>query len=660
MRGGFGSADHGRLRGRVDPPAGRFLIRWVLAVTAAMSVGGGVEYAASARQIERRVVEESTAGYLAEVHGLEEVLAAELAPQARREQIGRELDRLLQTHETRYVALFDAEGTIVGVAGEDGQESAGGQEDTVDTRKVRSVALSQQPIAGIEEEEGEAGEEGRYEFLVPVRAPGETLVLEADQNAEVVGDLVSDLRLTKVGGLLIAILLSVPLSYLLGGRALRRRQVHAERTADTDALTGLAGRRPFRPALDAALAGSKAVPVVLALLDIDEFKQVNDRLGHSYGDRVLVALAESCEALRASDTAFRLGGDEFAVLLPHSNEETAVEVLDRVRRAMAIRVPGITFSCGIASGRPHDAVEAQELWERADAALYEAKRRGRRQTVSFTGMSSTLTVSVDKLDAVSVLLDEDSAITVAFQPIWDLHRGSVLGHEALLRLPPDSPINGPQEAFDLAERLGVAAELDARARRAVLKSVRARNWQGLLFINIHPAALRSLDVPALAAEVAAAGLEPADVTLEVTEQAGLDNPEPIRVLKRARALGFRLALDDMGHGNAGLRALTHVHFDVVKIDRGVIARLGTDPASDATVAAATTFVQRSGGWVVAEGIEDLHMLNAVRYGTHGPTDALPVLAGQGYLLGRPAAAPLAIDTCLDMISSKEDPPQVAI
>lgn len=117
----------------------------------------------------------------------------------------------------------------------------------------------------------------------------------------------------------------------------------------------------------------------------------------------------------------------------------------------------------------------------------------------------------------------------------------------------------------------------------------------------------------------------------------------------------------MGQGNAGLRALTHVRFDVVKIDRGVIARLGTDPASDATVAAATTFVQRSGGWVIAEGIEDLHMLNAVRDGTHGPTYTQPVLAGQGYLLGRPAATPLAIDTRLDFISpSVPELPQIAL
>lgn len=103
----------------------------------------------------------------------------------------------------------------------------------------------------------------------------------------------------------------------------------------------------------------------------------------------------------------------------------------------------------------------------------------------------------------------------------------------------------------------------------------------------------------------------------------------------------------MGRSNAGLRALTHVRFDVVKLDREVVARLGTDPASDATVAAATTFVQRTGGWVIAEGIEDLQMLNAVTQGTHNQINSPVVLAGQGYLLGHPSARPVSIHAQLE-------------
>ena len=492
--------------------------------------GGGwsVEYAYASQQLEERILRESVQQQTAHVLEVEQILAAALSSLERQAALDAKLDEIAGDYEIRFVGLFDAEGRALGVSGQDIE--AGQEVEALDPAKVRSVVSSQQPFAGIEEDEGESGQEGRYEFLLPVSSSDGPMVLEVDQHAGVVGALLADLRQRKALGLLASILCAIPLSYLLGGRNLQRRYHLAERMADTDALTGLAGRRPFRPALEAALTGANADAVALALIDIDEFKQVNDRLGHTYGDRVLVAMAGSFAALRASDTAFRLGGDEFAVMLPHTNDEQAQEVLERVRAAMAERSPGVTFSCGIASARSGDAVTMQELWERADAALYEAKRRGRRQTITFTDTTSPLTISVDKLDAVRALLDESTALGVAFQPIWDLHRGSVLGHEALLRLPAAIPIDGPQEAFDLAQRLGLAADLDQRARHAVLQSIRRQDWHGLLFINIHPDALRSLDVETFAAEVTDAGLEPADVILEVTEQAGLDHPEPIRVL----------------------------------------------------------------------------------------------------------------------------------
>jgi len=390
--------------------------------------------------------------------------------------------------------------------------------------------------------------------------------------------------------------------------------------------------------LQATLADPDVPSVALALIDVDRFKRLNDHLGHSYGDRVLVALGESFEALRSYDSAFRLGGDEFAVVLPHADDEQAVDVLERVRACLETRVPGVTVSCGVTSVRPEEQVSLQELWERCDSALYEAKRLGRARTVSFTAIASGITATADKLDAVAALLEDDRGLAVAFQPIWDLRRGRIVGHEALLRLPHDQPLDGPAEAFELGHRLGVAAELDASARRAVLRAVGVRRWEGLLFIHVHPDALRGLDVDSLVAEVSAAGLSHEDVVLEVTEQADLDNPENIRTLKRAHALGFRLALDDMGQGNAGLRALTHVRFDVIKLDRQVIARLGVDPASDATVAAATTFVLRTGGWVIAGGIEDLQKLDAIVAVTDRRATTVPIIAGQGYLLGRPAPA----------------------
>lgn len=584
-------------------------------------------------------LKETSNVYLAEVANLETILAEDLGADGRQQAIEGELNHIKTSYGTEYVALFDATGRSLAVA------SAQTQTDhSVDTQALRTVISTRRPLISAETDEGEAGEAGRYEFLLPVQSRDGVLVLEVDQSDTIINDLLTDLRRRKALTLVAALLIAIPLSYLLGGHTIYRRTRKAELAADTDALTGVAGRRPFRPALEAALSGTGRRPVALALIDIDNFKQVNDQLGHSYGDRVLVALADAFTMLRASDTAFRLGGDEFAVVLPDSTDEQAAAVIERVRTLMTAKVPGVTFSCGVAAARD---VFLQELWERADAALYEAKASGRRQTVTFTGMSTILTVSPERLDAVTALLSEDSALSVAFQPIWDLRTGSLLGHEALLRLPPGVPIDGPEQAFALAHRLGVVVQLDQRARHEVLRAVRESQWQGLLFINIHPDALRSLDVDAFETQVITAGLAAEQVVLEVTEHAGMDSQEPIRVLKQAQARGFRLALDDMGHGNAGLRALTLVRFDVIKIDRDVIVRLGTDPSADATVAAATTFVQRTGGWVIAEGIEDQRILTAVCDTGHQPH--VPwILAGQGYLLGRPSPTPLPISTRLDV------------
>jgi diguanylate cyclase (GGDEF)-like protein len=360
-------------------------------------------------------------------------------------------------------------------------------------------------------------------------------MLEIDQNAALVGDLLADLRLRKAIGMLAVALLAIPISYLVGGRSLHRRQRRAEHAADTDALTGICGRRPFRPHLEGLLDRAGTTPVALALLDIDEFKQVNDRLGHSYGDRVLVALADALQELRATDAPYRLGSDEFAILLPGADDDEASAVIQRVRRRFTVSTPGITFSCGIASASPDEVTPPQELWERADSARYESKRQGRRRTTTFTQVSNRVCVTQDKLDALERLLRGEADVDAALQSVWALEEGRLLAHEALLRLPAELGFDGPSEAFALAERLrGRVDALDTLARQAVLRAVGRLAWEGALAVNLHPGALRTLDVEALVADLAAAGLAPAQVILEVTEHPELDRAEDIRTLERAQ------------------------------------------------------------------------------------------------------------------------------
>ena len=637
-------ADTGRPQ-RAGTPSGvprghaprHFVWRWFLAVALSVLVPGVVEYAVSARHLEQAVLEDSVKKYSAHVGELERVLAAPVTDGYREVALHEKLRAVTHTYGTLYAGLFDLDGRRVA--------ATSGQAHHLHPDQLRAVAASGSPQMQ-RDEHASPGDEHRYELRFRVDAPAGPLVLAIDTRADIVRDLVVGLRIREALGLLAMLLLSVPLSYLLGGRGLHLRQRRAEHLADTDPLTNMLSRRPFRRILERELADQRTGPVALALIDIDNFKLLNDRLGHTHGDRVLIALADACVALRASDSAFRLGGDEFAIVLPDADHETAVTAVERVRNALMASAPGVTFSCGVAVLNVNEEGSQQELWERADAALYEAKRLGRQRTITFPQVRDAVSVSTDKLDAVLGLIAADGAdLTAAFQPVWDLRQGGILGHEALVRLPAGAVLNGPAEAFALAQRLGLADALDAAARTAILASVATHEWEGLLFLNVHPDALPHLDAEVLARQVIAAGLEVSDVVLEVTEHGELDDERHVRVLKRARERGFKIALDDMGAGNAGLRALTHLTFDIIKIDRDVVARLGVDPAADATFAAAKTFAARTGSWLIAEGIEDgamlAHLLDA-----HGRADAPSSVAAQGYLLGRPAPAPLDARTPL--------------
>lgn len=634
-----------------------FMLRWVFAVAAAMLVAGVIEYGFARQQIVDRGLEDSRRNYEALAAELGEALAAEADPAARADAIADEVRHLEHSPGTVYVGLFDATGRMIA------QGHGAIHDDDSDETNAQSFAeavSSGKTKVESKAEQGDSGVTG-YEYLVPVSAPEGTLVLKIDQHPEFITELVSNLGPSKLIGLLTAIVVALPLSYLFGGRSLQRRQLRAQQQADADPLTGLSGRRPFQPSLEATLKDKRYSVVTLALLDVDGFKQLNDRLGHSHGDRVLQALADSFEELDDSDLAFRLGGDEFAVVLPGRNATQATEALERVRAALAVLHPGVTFSAGVATSEEREPLGLTELWERSDAALYEAKRLGRRRSVSFQSMAEGHTISAEKIDELTTLVSGHEPLNVAFQPIWDLRRGVVLAHEALLRLPEGSRIGGPQEAFELAERLGIAPALDTRARSAILAAVCSQHWEGLLFLNVHPDSLPGFDLDHLVAELAVAGLEPEDVVLEVTEQAGLNHPDPIRKLRQAQDRGFRLALDDMGRSNAGLHALRLVRFDIIKIDGDVIARLDRDASAVATVSAAITFVQQAGGWVVAEGIEEPGMLSMLLERSLPPAAQQPVMAGQGYLLGRPDERPVDLNShlaILDEHSAMQENPAI--
>ena len=386
-----------------------FLVRWFASVAVTLAVAGLVEYGIGAQLLADRLLEDSAQHHLVHAPHMEEVLAADLTPAERTAAVQAELQDIVDTgYGTTYAALFDADGQRLAAAVPEGTTVT---EDAVDPALLREALAH--GAAGRRRRAGgrrDAGCPGATSSCCRSSGPGGGAVLEVDQRDSVIGRLVTDLRWNLVLGVLVALVVSVPMSYLFGGRRLHRDQRVAERAANVDALTGLTGRRPFRPGRGGRAVASAGAPVTLALVDLDEFKQVNDRLGHSYGDQVLVALAGALEAVRAGDTAYRLGGDEFAVLLPAADEPTGVAVLERVREALTEALPGIGFSCGVATADPGDGTAVQALWERADAALYEAKRTGRGRTATFSATASPLTISPAKVQAVHGLLASSSPL----------------------------------------------------------------------------------------------------------------------------------------------------------------------------------------------------------------------------------------------------------
>jgi diguanylate cyclase (GGDEF)-like protein len=431
----------------------------------------------------------------------------------------------------------------------------------------------------------------------------------------------------------------------------RAERVRLERAALTDSLTELGNHRAFQEALhrESGRARRLGETVTLARLDIDEFKLINDQHGHGQGDRILAALAAVLRSGRAADQAFRLGGDEFALLLPHTSGPEAVTVMERLRQDARRRLFGATVSVGVAALEPgsHDV---DTLQEQAEAALYEAKRRGRDAVVTFTEIQDRVSIlSPAKVQTVRRLLAEGH-VRVAFQPIWDLQRGGIVAFEALARPAPDYGFAGPQEAFDIAERIGHAHDLDAVCRQAILARAAELPPDTLLFLNVSPQTLDHglLAGTTLVEAVTAVGLTPERVVLELTERSVARLQVVVREAARLRSLGFKLALDDTGAGNAGLEMLSQVPVDVVKIDRGVVVKALTDRAARGVLAGIVAIARETDTYVIAEGIEDQAMLDLVRrVGVRAGSVQEGVQGVQGYLLGRPSEAipaPTAVET----------------
>ncbi len=435
-------------------------------------------------------------------------------------------------------------------------------------------------------------------------------------------------------------------------RIAEERAACLRHAATHDALTGLANREQSRAFLQAAIAaraGGGGQFAVL-LLDFDRFKVINDSLGHEVGNALLVRIAQrlrtGVEAWRvrqgpqATAIAGRLGGDEFIVCAAGLADTTGVlslsqEMLESLREPYAINGLELysTASIGVTTSA-HSYNEPSEAMRDADLAMYRAKAAGRDRSVTFDlDMHDGL---VERVRTETALRQgvRDGAFEVHYQPIVGLDSGECTGVEGLVRWRrPDVGLVCPDAFITLAEETGMIAQigrlvLERAARDAVsMAGGPAANW--CFGVNVSRRQfLEPNFVDTVEDVLRATGLEPGRLNLEITESMVIERPDvAVLILKRLKALGVMLSMDDFGTGHSSLTCLQTFPVDILKIDRAFVKLMTNHRKHSAVVHAIIVLAGNLGIKVVAEGIETIEQLAQMQ--------AMDCAAGQGYFFSRP-------------------------
>ena len=444
-------------------------------------------------------------------------------------------------------------------------------------------------------------------------------------------------------GLQLLSAVGMALTFVLTG-VLYRQQSQLRDLAETDPLTGLINHRGFQQALRSELetAAVRDESVALVALDLDDFKAVNERHGHPFGDGVLQGVsAQLGKSVRRGDIAARTGGEEFALILPGTGAETAQEIAERVRTAIAALSPaGSELSCsaGVAV-YPVDADNAGALLQLAEGALYWAKRSGKSRTRRFDPDHVRLSGDAPQRSEIERILQE-RAIEPIFQPVASLTTGRLIGYEALARFP-DAPGRPPSTWFAQANACGLGPELEAAAIAAALQPI-GRPPGTHLAVNVSPSALSTETVKRVLPD------DLSDIVIELTEhEVYVGDTLLADSLATLRERGARIAIDDAGAGYAGLKQVMWVRPDIVKLDLELTRAIHSDPVRMALVESLVRFARRVGATVCAEGIENHDDIEALAN--------LDVPCGQGYAIGRPAppwspVSPPAAETCRDALA----------
>ncbi len=421
-----------------------------------------------------------------------------------------------------------------------------------------------------------------------------------------------------------------------------RSLADSQRQARTDELTGLANRRHFYEALQAEIGRrDPGRPLTVLLLDLDRFKEINDSLGHSFGDRLLQQIGPRIgQGLRTSDLVARLGGDEFAVIVEGDDElarSVAERMLGEIRLPFLLEGLKLHVDASIgACGWPAHGLNGDELLARADVAMYAAKNRRTGFEMYEPERDRESLERLGLVEGLRAALKTDE-IVLHFQPIVELSSGSVCGVEALVRwLHPNEGLLQPNRFLPIARQAGLMEQLTQVVLYKATEQCGRWRHAGLdvpVSINLAATSIHNPGLPQACRDALARyGLPPSSLILEITEDELMTDPAVSReVLQRLDSLGVRIAVDDYGTGRSSLAYLRELPVNQLKLDRSFLADLASGKRTDAIIRSTVGLAHALGFPLVAEGVETAEVYERLR--------AFGCDAAQGFYIARPMPGP---------------------